>query len=159
MSEVELKNVSKIYDGTARLVKGVNLSVYNNEFVVFVCPSGFGNSTTLRIIAGLEDITGGRYLLTENFKKYYGKELTLGIRPEGISASRELFFNDKQKIEAVVEVTEQMGNEILIYFNIGDNRVVARIDPRANIKVNEKADLIFNLSKLYFFDNSGSRIN
>ena len=58
MSIVILKDLSKKYaDVTA--VSDFNLTVENKEFVVLVGPSGCGKTTTLRMIAGLEDITSG----------------------------------------------------------------------------------------------------
>jgi multiple sugar transport system ATP-binding protein len=58
MATVELINVSKSY-GSVEVLRDVNLSLDQGEFVVFVGPSGCGKSTLLRMIAGLEDITGG----------------------------------------------------------------------------------------------------
>jgi multiple sugar transport system ATP-binding protein len=59
MAKVELKGISKVYDGSVRAVDNANIVVDDKEFVVFVGPSGCGKSTTLRMIAGLEDITEG----------------------------------------------------------------------------------------------------
>ncbi|WP_299737580.1 sn-glycerol-3-phosphate ABC transporter ATP-binding protein UgpC [uncultured Roseobacter sp.] len=65
MAQVHLKNVSKSY-GALEVVHGINLDIDHNEFVVLVGPSGCGKSTTLRMIAGLESITGGDVLIGEN---------------------------------------------------------------------------------------------
>jgi len=59
MAEVVLKNVTKIYDGGNKVVTDVNFTVNDKEFVVLVGPSGCGKTTTLRMIAGLEEITSG----------------------------------------------------------------------------------------------------
>ncbi len=59
MATVELKAVSKIYGTTVRAVDSVDLSIADGEFIVLVGPSGCGKSTTLRMIAGLEDPSGG----------------------------------------------------------------------------------------------------
>ncbi|MDR2111185.1 MAG: sn-glycerol-3-phosphate ABC transporter ATP-binding protein UgpC [Spirochaetaceae bacterium] len=59
MAKVELKGISKVYDGGVLAVDNANIVVEDKEFVVFVGPSGCGKSTTLRMVAGLEDITGG----------------------------------------------------------------------------------------------------
>src|SRR3984957_1721362 len=58
MSELKLKGVSKSF-GSVEVVRDVNLSVDDGEFVVFVGPSGCGKSTLLRMIAGLEKVGGG----------------------------------------------------------------------------------------------------
>ncbi|WP_422478559.1 ABC transporter ATP-binding protein [Pleomorphochaeta sp. DL1XJH-081] len=59
MATVELKNITKVYDGNVKAVDNVNIDVKDREFVVLVGPSGCGKSTTLRMVAGLEDISGG----------------------------------------------------------------------------------------------------
>ncbi len=58
MANVALKNLFKMYENT-EAVRGINLNIEDNEFVVLVGPSGCGKSTVLRMIAGLEDITKG----------------------------------------------------------------------------------------------------
>ena len=62
MSNVILKNVTKIYD-TKKVIDNVNLTVNDKEFVVLVGASGCGKSTLLRMIAGLEDITQGEIFI------------------------------------------------------------------------------------------------
>lgn len=62
MAVIELKNVSKFY-GSLEVIKGVDIRVEDGEFAVFVGPSGCGKSTLLRMIAGLEGIDGGDFLL------------------------------------------------------------------------------------------------
>ena len=59
MARVEIKNLNKIFPGGVQAVKDANLVVEDKEFVVLVGPSGCGKSTTLRMIAGLEEATGG----------------------------------------------------------------------------------------------------
>ena len=63
MAEVELKNVHKIYEGKNKVVDSFNLHIKDKEFIVLVGPSGCGKTTTLRMIAGLEDITEGEILI------------------------------------------------------------------------------------------------
>jgi len=62
MSSVRLGGIGKIYQDRGRTrvaVEDVNLVIADGEFVVLVGPSGCGKSTTLRMIAGLESISGG----------------------------------------------------------------------------------------------------
>ncbi len=59
MAKVELKGIGKVYEGNVRAVTNANITINDKEFVVFVGPSGCGKTTTLRMIAGLEDITEG----------------------------------------------------------------------------------------------------
>jgi ABC-type sugar transport system ATPase subunit len=58
MASLELKHVVKRY-GATTVIHGVDLSVSDGEFVVFVGPSGCGKSTLLRMISGLEAVTEG----------------------------------------------------------------------------------------------------
>lgn len=58
MAQVELKEVVKRF-GTTEVVHGVDLEINDNEFIVLVGPSGCGKSTILRMIAGLESVSGG----------------------------------------------------------------------------------------------------
>ena len=58
MSNVILKNVTKIYD-KKKVIDNIDLTINDKEFVVLVGASGCGKSTLLRMIAGLEDITSG----------------------------------------------------------------------------------------------------
>jgi multiple sugar transport system ATP-binding protein len=62
MAPVTLENVRKVYDGNVA-VEGASFSIADGEFVVLVGPSGSGKSTVLRMIAGLESISGGRILI------------------------------------------------------------------------------------------------
>ena len=64
MSTVTLKDLSKKYADVSA-VSDFNLSIENREFVVLVGPSGCGKSTTLRMIAGLESITGGNISIND----------------------------------------------------------------------------------------------
>src|SRR5918999_1573638 len=64
MARVLLKNLNKKYDET-HAVKDVNLEIRDREFVVLVGPSGCGKTTTLRMIAGLEDISSGEIRIDE----------------------------------------------------------------------------------------------
>lgn len=58
MASVSLHKLDKSY-GALRVVKGIDLTIEDGEFVVLVGPSGCGKSTTLRMIAGLETISSG----------------------------------------------------------------------------------------------------
>jgi len=63
MAEVVLKGINKIYDGGNVAVKDCNIEIKDKEFVVLVGPSGCGKTTTLRMIAGLEEISSGELLI------------------------------------------------------------------------------------------------
>jgi len=58
MGNIAISNVTKKFDST-EVIHGINLKIYDGEFVVLVGPSGCGKTTLLRMIAGLESITDG----------------------------------------------------------------------------------------------------
>ena len=65
MSEIRLEGVSKVYAGDVRAVDDVSLTIGSGEFMVLVGPSGCGESTLLRMIAGLEEVSGGEIWIGE----------------------------------------------------------------------------------------------
>ncbi|MBX9469823.1 MAG: ABC transporter ATP-binding protein [Rhizobium sp.] len=62
MGSITLQNVSKTF-GEVSVIPSIDLEINNGEFAVFVGPSGCGKSTLLRLIAGLEDTSGGKILI------------------------------------------------------------------------------------------------
>jgi len=61
MAVVKLEGITKVYEGSKEsAVKDINFQVEDGEFMVLLGPSGCGKSTILRMIAGLENISGGR---------------------------------------------------------------------------------------------------
>ncbi|MEZ5741397.1 MAG: sn-glycerol-3-phosphate ABC transporter ATP-binding protein UgpC [Burkholderiaceae bacterium] len=65
MAEVTLRKVVKNYDQTPA-VRGIDLEIADKEFIVLVGPSGCGKTTTLRMIAGLEEISDGEVLIGDD---------------------------------------------------------------------------------------------
>ncbi len=59
MAEVQLEKVNKIFPNGFHAVKDADFVIQDKEFLVLLGPSGCGKTTTLRMIAGLEDITSG----------------------------------------------------------------------------------------------------
>ena len=68
MAQLVLKQVCKSFNAT-EVIRGIDLTVEDGEFCVFVGPSGCGKSTLLRLIAGLEECSGGQIFIG-------GKEVT-----------------------------------------------------------------------------------
>jgi multiple sugar transport system ATP-binding protein len=62
MGSISLRQVKKSF-GTTEIIPQIDLDIEDGEFVVFVGPSGCGKSTLLRLIAGLEDTTGGKIMI------------------------------------------------------------------------------------------------
>jgi multiple sugar transport system ATP-binding protein len=59
MADVAFNEVDKIYDNGVQAVFGLTLDIHDAEFLVLVGPSGCGKTTALRMVAGLEEISGG----------------------------------------------------------------------------------------------------
>ena len=74
MAEVNLKGICKVYPGDVTAVQDFNLKIEDKEFIILVGPSGCGKTTTLRMIAGLEEITQGEL--------YIGDRLVNDIAPK-----------------------------------------------------------------------------
>ena len=62
MGELVLENLSRSF-GDVDAVRDVSLTIGNGEFVVLLGPSGCGKTTTLRMIAGLEEVSAGNIFL------------------------------------------------------------------------------------------------
>jgi multiple sugar transport system ATP-binding protein len=62
MSKIEIKDLVKMY-GAHKALHGINIAIAPGEFCVLVGPSGCGKSTTLRMVAGLETISGGEVVI------------------------------------------------------------------------------------------------
>jgi multiple sugar transport system ATP-binding protein len=73
MAEVRLEHITKIYKGGVEAVKDLNLTIQNGEFLALLGPSGCGKTSTLRMIVGLEEITGGQL--------YIGNRLVNKLEP------------------------------------------------------------------------------
>ena len=87
------------------------------------------------------------------YSPFVDKPVVMGIRPEdiynpafvptGISAAA---------VDAKVDVTELMGNEIFLYLVTGANSIVARVDPRTEFRIGDKVQVSFNMDKCHLFD-------
>jgi ABC-type sugar transport system ATPase subunit len=69
MPPIALAGVSKVYPNGTRAVEGLDLRIDDGELMVLVGPSGCGKTTTLRMTAGLEDITEGEIRIGDRLVK------------------------------------------------------------------------------------------
>ena len=58
---IELKNISKNFEDQ-QVLKGIDLNIYENEFLTLLGPSGCGKTTLLRIIGGFEEPSNGQLI-------------------------------------------------------------------------------------------------
>ena len=141
----------------------------NNLFV-----AGFIGTPAMNFFTVKIDKDGGSlYAVNEELKikipegkaaplqKLVGKEVIMGIRPDDI---HDPVFTPSnihgEKVEAKVEVTELMGNEILVYMALAKGGTfVGRVDPRSKYTYGEKGTVVFNMDNSHFFDPSENAEN
>lgn len=84
MASIRLENLRKHY-GKVQAVRGINLDIADGEFMAFLGPSGCGKSSTMRCIAGLEELSGG--------KIYFNEQCVNRVRPRdrGVAMAFETY--------------------------------------------------------------------
>ena len=104
-------------------------------------------------------VDGGAFSLTvpstntKTFEPYAGKDVIFGVRPEDIHDPDFKPANvHTENIEAQVDVTELMGNEIFLHMVSGANNFVARIDPRSKLSVGQKVQIAIDMENFHLFD-------
>jgi len=148
-------------DGVVQQV-GDPLELYNqpaNKFVAGFIGSPAMNFATVTMVDGNGRITAKNSGLeievpgahADRLRGHVGQQLTMGIRPENLhlasAADPEgLTFNSK------VEVVEKLGSEILLDVRVGDDTMVAAVDPATGAKVQDNLRLAINPERLHFFD-------
>jgi len=87
------------------------------------------------------------------FQGHVDKNVIFGIRPENVHDGAFVPQDIKaEMVDAKVDVTELMGNEIFLYLVAGKNTFVARVDPRSKMRVGNKAQVAFDMDKVHIFD-------
>src|SRR6266581_657346 len=145
-------------DGRVQQV-GDPLELYNqpaNRFVAGFIGSPAMNFAGVRIAAengSLWAVGGGIRLkipaaMTNRLGAQAGKEVTFGIRPEDLRIDAE---SDpaEMSIEAVVEVIERLGSQILLDVAIGPGTMVAAVEPTVGAKVHERLRLAVNPNRMH----------
>jgi multiple sugar transport system ATP-binding protein len=82
---------------------------------------------------------------------YKGQTVTLGVRPEDLRVGTSTDSPDLS-FEAVVEVVEPLGAEILLDTRAAGQQIVARVEPTVKTKSHEKIRLAFIPDRVHFFD-------
>ena len=126
MAAITMRQVTKSF-GPVHVIKGVDLEIEPNEFVVFVGPSGCGKSTLLRLIAGLEDITSGELMI--------GNEIVNDLPPSerGIS---------------MVFQSYALYPHMTVKDNMGFGLKLAKVDPKAAEERVQNAARILQITHL-----------
>ncbi|MFH0299187.1 sn-glycerol-3-phosphate ABC transporter ATP-binding protein UgpC [Bradyrhizobium sp. 31Argb] len=148
-------------DGLVQQV-GEPLELYNepaNRFVAGFIGSPAMNFATVEM-ADAEGALWARHegirikLPTElagRLRPHVGENVTLGIRPEDLHVASGSDMADLS-FDAVVEVIEKLGSQILLDVRVGPNTMVAAVEPTVKAKVHDRLRLALNPDRLYFFD-------
>ncbi|MGD0878794.1 MAG: sn-glycerol-3-phosphate ABC transporter ATP-binding protein UgpC [Anaerolineales bacterium] len=87
------------------------------------------------------------------YHDYVEKSIVMGIRPEDVHNPAFVPSGiHAALIEAKVDVTELMGNEINLYLLTGQDNIVARVDPRTDFRMGDKVQVAFDMDKIHLFD-------
>jgi multiple sugar transport system ATP-binding protein len=141
---------------------GEPLELYNNPANKYV--AGFIGSPPMNF-ADVTIVDHGGALFAENpamrirvpealltrLGPHVGKAATLGIRPEDLRMASGTDPVD-QTIEAIVEVSEQLGSEVILDVRAAGAGMVASVEPTVRVKPQEKIRLALNPKGLRFFD-------
>ncbi len=139
-------------------------NLYNNPTNVFV--AGFIGSPSMNFFDASLKNSGENLIVDANafqltidarhaapYRNSVGKDVILGIRPEDIHDwSLQPTGITPAKVEANVDVVEQMGNEIVVYLNEGGVSFISRMDPRTSAHVGGRLPVAFNIDNLHLFD-------
>ena len=93
--------------------------------------------------------------MSEKVTPYIGKEVIFGIRSEDIYD--KLFVSEAPPDNIVrvnCEVFEPMGSEVYLYLNTGRHTFIARVGAHNKPPTNQDIDLVFDMSKVHFFDKA-----
>jgi multiple sugar transport system ATP-binding protein len=131
------------------------LNVYRHPTDRFV--AGFIGSPAMNFISGrLESgqfaCSGFRFPLPKNVKQTKNPEFILGLRPEQIHIGQPAAGH--VAFDAIVEVVEPLGNELLIYARLNDDRLVIRADPGVNVVPDDRLTVTFNPDQAHYFDGA-----
>ena len=133
----------------------------NNLFV-----AGFIGSPAMNFFAGKLRRDGNKLLVdtgdfvvqipasrAKPYESHAGKDVIFGIRPENIHDVDFIPPNiDAEKVAVNVDVTELMGNEIVLYLVSGKNTFVSRVDPRSKLRVGQQTSVAFDMDSVHIFD-------
>lgn len=140
------------------------LKLYNHPANKFV--AGFIGSPSMNFIDGKITKDNGLYFIDKEntikikvftqhehvLAKSVDKEITAGVRPENIHHSSTAKTDSMDEIEVTLDVTEPMGNEIFLYFNIAKSNCIARIAAIEEPEPGQKMKLYVDAAKMHYFD-------
>jgi multiple sugar transport system ATP-binding protein len=87
----------------------------------------------------------------QRLRGHVGREVMLGVRPEDLTVAGAA-DHDQPCFDAVIEVVEQLGSEILLDMKVGEGVMVASVEPTVRVKVRDKLRFAMRPSRLHVFD-------
>jgi len=148
-------------DGVVQQV-GEPLELYNqpaNKFVAGFIGSPAMNFATVTVTEAdgslIAENSGLRIKLpdeiAQRLRGHVGREVILGVRPEDLTVASSADL-DHPCFDAVIEVVEQLGSEILLDMKVGESIMVASVEPTARVRVADKLRVAMRRSRLHVFD-------
>jgi multiple sugar transport system ATP-binding protein len=144
--------------------------LYDHPNNVFV--AGFIGSPAMNFFDAKVDQSNGKLIVESDvfkaeipeskasqYQDYTGKQVVFGIRPEDIHDPKFTPADvETSLVEAKVDVTELMGNEIFLHLEAKDSSFVGRVDPRTSIKAGNEVQVAFNMDNMQLFETEGEQI-
>lgn len=142
------------------------MNLYDSPVNKFV--AGFIGSPAMNFISGKIVGENGIKFETDNglisflvsgdqskkLESFINKNVTLGIRPENFFESN----GNEETFNADLDVVEQMGSEVYIYFHLDKTQITARLKPDIKYKHGAKINLGFDKNKIHFFDETSGNV-
>jgi multiple sugar transport system ATP-binding protein len=148
-------------DGVVQQV-GEPLELYNQPANKFV--AGFIGSPAMNFAAVTVTEADGSLIaensglriklpdeIAQRLRGHIGREVILGVRPEDLTVAGSADL-DHPCFDAVIEVVEQLGSEILLDMKVGESIMVASVEPTARVRVADKLRVAMRRSRLHVFD-------
>jgi len=94
----------------------------------------------------------------ERYKPLVGREVTLGLRPEHLTETRDVEKPGVQMFDALVDVTEPMGMETMVHFFDAGAPVCARVDPATVAVPGQMLRLAADMNQMHLIDNETNKV-
>ena len=95
----------------------------------------------------------------EKYRPYLNREVVFGVRPEHIydrALAGEVVA--AAHIEAVVDVFEPVGSEVILLVSAGDRQMTAKVDPRTSARVHQPIELCVDMGRMHLFDKTTAKV-
>jgi len=139
-------------------------TIYNKPANIFV--AGFIGSPPMNFInAKIIRGEGGLWVQASGFKvkvpktyedalaDYIDKDVIFGIRPENVYDKMFAFApTEENTVKGMVDVVEPLGSETILHVKIGEDQIVAKVDPKTKAQENQEIDLVFDMEAMHIFD-------